>query len=262
MYKTSILPILILHTITLGSIVLGQASWFVSAAHILSLFIIPGWLLTHILFDSRQRIDLETRVILTIIAGSVIVILETSGLLVGKVVINSRNLSILGFFVTWVMVFWIFLEAKILPRQDKARIGLKPSMFYASVLFVPMLLLFIWAHKPITSEPFTEFYIQRAEPRVEAEDGYIKIGELHLINHGNALQTYQIKCFDGTGEEKILTTKTLQPGESWLGAILLPVTYPPTDFVKTQLNLYRLQDVSAYLWLEVRATDCEMYLDN
>jgi uncharacterized membrane protein len=219
---------------------------------LVGVFIVPGWLLTSVLFGDHGGPDQETRFILVFGLGAVLMALELFTLSLANVQISRASISLAGALTSWGLIGARALQHRTEQYGRRGFRGLNTLLL--SICAVLLLYGFVPLHQPVTQESYTEFYTL---PRVSrAADGQVFNVDLVIANHEQQGYTYTVLCSDTTGPESVLAKSYLEPESKLSIGLFVPPPHPDsTD--KVSLYLYREGDESPYRRVQLAWRECD-----
>jgi uncharacterized membrane protein len=220
---------------------------------LVGVFVLPGWLLTSVLFGNRSKPDPETRFVLVFGLGAALVALEL--VLMSAIGIGITRTSVL---LTGAAVSLLLLGALIFRLRatgDESSGAPMSNILLLCGVTLPVLCGFAALHQPLGTEAYTEFYV--APHDVRAADGQMAGADLVIVNHEQEEHRYRVVCRDATGSERTLVQSALESDSSLTVELALsPFQSSSTD--KMRLYLYRANDDVPYRWVELMGDECEL----
>jgi len=245
--------------LTIGSVFINLG-WMGSIFSFIGVFIIPGWLLTRILFYDVDEPDRAIRFILTFVLGAVLVFLETFVLSRLRIEINREIVILIGTLITWLLLGALIYQRRIISNNSSRGYKSEILNLLVLIIFIPILIFFILLHKPVTIETYTEFYFSPQMYETAKEDHSAAI--VTIVNHENRTLIYKITCEDNIEQETFLIA-TSSISESTQNLEIPIIRYETSNPIrKIRINLYRDNDSYPYRWLEIAGTSCVQQLDN
>jgi len=245
--------------LTIGSVFinLGEIG---SIFSFIGVFIIPGWLLTRILFYDVDETDRVIRFILTIVLGAVLVFLETFVLSILRIEISREIVILIGTLVTWLLLGALIYQRRIITNNSFREYKSEIKNLLGLIIFIPILIFFILLHKPVTNETYTEFYIspQMFMPTNEDQSALF----VTIVNHENKTLIYKITCEDNVEHEELLTATSLISESSQTLVLPIDPSGVSSAIRKIRVNLYRDIDTLPYRWVEIGGISCIQELEN
>jgi uncharacterized membrane protein len=214
--------------------------------------VVPGWLLTHVLFGSHDEPDQVTRSILVLGLGAVLVALELIVLPVVGIRISRESVALAAAVTSWLLVGLLVFRL----RMDRSDLDRVPVLSAMPLSFIAVLVLYavVPLHQPLVRESYTEFY---ATSLSEAKDDQAAKVDLVIVSHEQEDQIYAVFCRDISGSERLLVESSLEPESSLVTQLF--VSPPQSDWAgKMWLFLYREQDDTPYRWIELIGGGCDL----
>jgi uncharacterized membrane protein len=232
---------------------LMDASVIEQVIGLLGVFVLPGWLLTSVLFGIHSGLDQETRVILVLGLGVALVALELVALTAVGIKLSRESVALGGALISLLLVGMLMFR---LP-SDRTKLGSKSVLvtLLLSAVIVLVMYIFIPLHQPVGKESYTEFYV--VPRRFEATGDQTSGVELVITSHEQKKTTYTVLCTDMVGSETLLTKSELEPESSLTVDLFVPP--PQADSIsKVRLSLYREEDDTPYRWVELVGEGCDL----
>jgi uncharacterized membrane protein len=222
------------------------------AVRLIGVFVLPGWLLTNVLFGNRKGPSQETRFILVFGLGAALVALELVMLLLIGIAISRESIALAG------AVTSLLLMGVLVVRLRTDRRGLRLPVLNAmslSIVAVLVLYAFVPSHQPIVKESYTEFYI--APSSSETPDDQTAERDLVITSHEEKDHIYTVLCGDSSGSQRLLAKFSLAPESSFVIQLLVPPAQL-SSASKMRLSLYRNGDDTPYRWVELIGGRCDL----
>jgi len=219
---------------------------------LLGVIVVPGWLLTHLLFDWHQGPGPVVRFILVFGLGASLLALELLVLTTIGIRLTRRSVLLTGAASSIVLLGILILWRRT--DWSHARGAPVPDILLLCYLAVPVLWAFVALHQPRLRESYTEFYVV-PQPFRTAES---QTSEAHLVilSHEREEHIYTVMCQDTAGLEQALLQSVVKPGSN----LTIELSMSPLQsgaMNKTRLYLFREQDETPYRWVELIGTDCD-----
>lgn len=248
--------LLLLIVAMVSILAVGAAFWNVPfvgpVISLASLFAVPGWLLTNVLFGNRTSPDIETRFILTFGFGLALVALESIALTLTGIGISRQSVTILG-----AMTNALLMGALILRRRtgdnDRGQIP-RLNALPLSIIAIFVICTLVLFHQPTVQESYTEFYV--IPRRFGSAEGYMSQVDLVISSHEEKSQTFRVFCEDARGAKILVAESMVEPESSFSVALAVPPPQPGL-LEKMRLSVYRTEENVPYRWIELVGGGCE-----
>ncbi len=243
------------------------------------ILVIPGYLLTVILYPKKDHLENITRVILSI--GLSIIIVPVIGLIHNylslAVDLQPMMLTLTVFNMVLLVLSW--LSRKKIPEEERFEFKVKVnitelknkmkenkhiySVMIITGVFIIALFIFMLSF-PKNSVDFTEFYITGPDGRIVEYSGQIRTGEdikvnVIIVNHEQETTKYRLVIrANGYLIQSVYQLK-LNYLERWEKVVLFRIE-KPDDVIKIEFLLYTNESVTPYRQLQLWVKAVDAYL--
>ena len=220
---------------------------------LLGVYVVPGWLLTNVLFSNRKGPDQETRFILVFGLGATLIALELAMFHLIGIRVSRKSVALAGAVTSLILAGMLVFRLRV-DHSGLDRIPMQSAM-PLSIIAVLVLYGFVLLHRPVVKERYTEFYIAPSSSETP-DDQAVKM-DLVVTSHEEKDHTYTISCRDTSGSERQLAKSVVEPESSVVIELLVPPPQPGSAS-KMQLSLYRRGDDTPYRWVELAGEGCDL----
>jgi hypothetical protein len=230
-----------------------EASFAGAMISLLVVFVVPGWLLTNVLFGRWGSLKPEACFILTFGLGASLAALDAVFLTLIGIRISRESTTILAAAVSFLLM------GALIARRGLGHWHQESALPWR-VLVAAMLAIFVFCalvlfHQPVVQEAYSEFYIV---PRGWDEvNGHISKADLILSSHEDRTYLFRMICKEASGSEQLLAESLIQP-ESSFGVELFVPPPEPGQSSRIQLVAYREGDGTPYRWVELVGGACDL----
>lgn len=221
-----------------------------SAIGTLLVFVLPGWLLTRLLFGERP-FELEIEVLLILFLSAFLISLEVLPLLYFRVEVNRTLFVNISLVTNWTLLLILKIKTGTFSARQFKSVPIHWTALLAAVVVPLVLLGFGLLHLHETHESFTEF---RLASDVPDSAGSLL---LEVASHEETVQFFSLVCqAEGQegAEQTVLGNFEVGPGET--KAIMIAYSRPLAQNTKLKLSLDQHKGLASYRWLEVPGDDC------
>lgn len=219
---------------------------------LIGMFVLPGWLLTDVLFGIRDGPTQETRFILIFGLGALFVAFELFIMSLIGVRISRESVALVGAASSFLLIGIFILRFRTM-RSDFGNISV-PRALALSAVTVLVLYGFVLLHQFDVKENYTEFYVV---PRAFGTDDQISKADLVIFSHEQKEHLYAVLCTDATDSTMLLAQSSLEPESSLTVELFVPPPQPGSTS-KIRLSLYREGDATPYRWVELTGEVCNL----
>ena len=221
------------------------------AVRMISAVVLPGWLLTTVLFVGHKKPGLETRFILIFGLGAALLALESFIMNATNIGVSPDSVVLGGMVVSCLLLLVLLFRHHLRPGISTA--SSEGTALLLSSVAVLVLYGFAALHQPFAKESYTEFsVIPHSSPAVP---GQMYEADLVTASHEKDEHIYTVLCKDAAGQERMLFKSVLEPESGFTITWSLP---PPDSSEKVRLNLYRDESKRPYRWVELIASNCDL----
>lgn len=132
---------------------------------LVGVFVVPGWLFTNVLFVNRKEPDHETRFILVFGLGATLVALEWVILPLIGVRMSRESVALAGAVTSVLLAGGLVLRLQT-GHSDLGKITVR-SALPLSIIATLVIYIFVPLHRPVVKESYTEFYIAPSSGTLE-----------------------------------------------------------------------------------------------
>lgn len=253
-YHILFISIFVLNVIT-GFTLVFEIPLIGSFLRIVTIVIIPGWLLSQLVFGNSQDVPTEAKIIFSICFGSITAACIALFFARFSIPINMVSLSTPILIISTGLALFSQQRSNYpTPKTD--------AISLAILIAIPLLATaFTYMHLPVTREQYTEFFVQAKKLSVSntGQDYAITIS---VINHEGGTHTYNLTCKQNDAQELHLASIVLEADQKYRAETEPSILHGHRQTPKSILNLYKNQELLPYRQIELTQIACDRLVIN